>query len=280
MLFGNINYHTNYTTEHKSAQGKEIPQIKSNKIAKSKGRSLIPEDILQSPLNKLLSSPFMGNINSNMNMNSMQVTNNPGSKSKHSSGSPMGSIGMSSGGGGSVNSKHQLQNGIKTMAVKHSPTFYGHDINYDNTLRQSGSSGGNRNPNFMHHQIRATINSKKVINFDDNKDDHQENNTNQVTSHGNDQSTRKSGSNTMGQNQALGLRERDSNCGNSPGIKERNGNFFGNDGAYNSKQESDEFYSKKFAMMIPTTKQTSQMNGQGQVGANKSNENPPTYKRW
>ena len=31
-------------------------------------------------------------------------------------------------------------------------------------------------------------------------------------------------------------------------------------------------------MMIPA--KNSQMPGQGQVGANKSNENPPTYKRW
>ena len=232
----------------------------------------------------------MGNGNSNISMNPMQVNNNAcmTSKSKHSSGSPIGSIGMNSRNSGSDHSKNQLPNGIKTLAVKHgnknSPTFYGHDINYDNTVRQSGSSGGNRNANFIHHQIRGTINSKKVINFDDdkntnNKDDQLENNND----HQRDVSTRKSNSNNIlpKNTPALALRDREANSySRSPGLKDRgNNNYFSHD-IYGGKQDTEEFYSKKFAMMIPSnTTKNSQVPGQGQVGANKSNENPPTYKR-
>ena len=49
MLFGNIGGQGGKSNEHKSNSGKEIPQIKSNKLAKAKPKSLIPEDILQSP---------------------------------------------------------------------------------------------------------------------------------------------------------------------------------------------------------------------------------------
>ena len=49
MLFGNIGGQGKNSNEHKSGSNKEIPQIKSNKLAKAKPKSLIPEDILQSP---------------------------------------------------------------------------------------------------------------------------------------------------------------------------------------------------------------------------------------
>lgn len=274
QLFGNINnqYLNNSNTSNnvkpnsssslKNTMTGDMTQIKANKLANKKPtRSLIPEDILQSPLNKLLSSPFMG-TNSNMNMNS----NNNGTfnnsnclgisgKSKQSSGSPIGSIGLNSRDSGSNKSK-TLAN--KMIPVKHSPSFFGHDINYDNTLRQSGNgSSGNRNQqNYIQQHIRGTINSKKVINFNDVSDDNDQR-ENQFISNGN-------------QSNDIGIRERDSNC-QSPNINDKV-NYFSHDGY----KDNEDYYSKKFAMMIPGNKP---LNPQQQQKANKSNENPPTYQK-
>lgn len=62
-----------YKTVHVKSNdnGKEVTQIKTNKMNKPKTKSLIPEEILQSPLSKLLSSPFMGNA-ANYNSNAIQ----------------------------------------------------------------------------------------------------------------------------------------------------------------------------------------------------------------
>jgi hypothetical protein len=137
-------------------------------------RHLFPDDVLQSPLNKLLSSPFMGNMGLTAGHSAVN----------RDGGSPILSAGLNSRDSGSNNSKNKMISGnMISMAVKNSPTFYGPDINLDNTLTQSGSY--QRNGNFAGNYIRGPMHSKKILSFEDMADDEtQENNNNVIPTTG------------------------------------------------------------------------------------------------
>lgn len=158
---------SNHGVGTNSNSPRDNPRHRSGKSKQVNTRHLFPDDVLQSPLNKLLSSPFMGNMGLTA---CHSVMNNQG-------GSPILSAGLNSRDSGSNNSKNKMMSGnMISMAVKNSPTFYGPDGNMDNTLTQSGSYG--RNGNFAQNYTRGPMHSKKILTFDDMAEEETNDNNN------------------------------------------------------------------------------------------------------